>query len=193
VFELDRRIFFALYGGPELGGALALVMIALTVLGSGWSMVGLVPLLVVRRTRRFAVALVATLVGTSVLVFALKALVGRTRPLHALAGVRGLFDAPTDFSFPSGHAAGSFAFFAFTSALLLASPPEGTAGGAPRAGRRGVWSLVAALFALATGVAMSRVYLGCHFPLDVAGGALVGLGTGWTAGRFYASRRPAAA
>ena len=187
MFELDRRIFFTLYGGPDLGGGLALLMVALTVLGSGWSMVGIVPLLVMRRTRKFGAALVATLVGTSAIVFALKALFGRVRPLHALAGVRGLYDAPTDFSFPSGHAAGSFAFFAFTSALLLASPPGPQATPAGRGARL----LVGALFLLATGVAMSRVYLGCHFPLDVAGGALVGFGTGWAAGRFYASRRAA--
>jgi undecaprenyl-diphosphatase len=177
VHELDRSLFFVLYGGPDHGGA-ALVMIALTVLGSGWSMLAFVPLFAMPRTRRFAGALVLTLLLTSALVFALKQAVARERPLHALAGVEGLFDAPTDFSFPSGHAAGSFAFAAFVATVLLVRPR------APATS-----SLLAlGLFVLATGVAVSRVYLGVHFPGDVAAGALVGLAVGWAGGRLYASR-----
>jgi len=177
VLELDRDLFFAVYGGAGHGVA-ALVMIALTVLGSGWSMLALVPLLAMGRTRRFAVALVATLALTSAVVFALKAIVARVRPLHALAGVRGLFDAPTDFSFPSGHAAGSFAFAAFVATVLLV---------APRA--RAAPFIAMGLFVLAAGVAISRVYLGVHFPGDVAAGALVGIGVGLPAGLLYVGRR----
>ena len=34
---------------------------------------------------------------------------------------------------------------------------------------------------LAGGVALSRVYLGAHYPLDVVAGAVIGLGCGWLA------------
>src|SRR5438477_533650 len=65
---------------------------------------------------------------------------------------------PADASFPSGHTAASFAA---ATALATFYP-----GAAPMA------------FTLATGVGLSRVYLGHHFPSDVAVGAMVGGGIG---------------
>lgn len=177
MLDLDRRAFFALYGGDDARGSVLFAMIALTVLGSGWSLLGLAPLFVLPRARRFALAMLGALVTTGALVFVLKRAVGRVRPLHALDGVRGLVDAPTDFSFPSGHAAGSFAFAAFVATALLASPRP-----------RGATASVVGLFALAAAVSLSRVYLGCHFPGDVAGGALLGAAVGATAGRAYTRR-----
>jgi undecaprenyl-diphosphatase len=62
---------------------------------------------------------------------------------------------PQDPSFPSGHASSSFAC-----ALVLAWA-------APR--------LTAMLLVLAAGIAFSRVYVGVHWPLDIAAGALLGV------------------
>ena len=71
------------------------------------------------------------------------------------------------FSFPSNHAANCFAGASF---LSMIEPPI-----AP-------WA-----FAIAGIVAYSRVYVGVHFPLDVAGGAFLGLAIGGLAG--WAFRR----
>jgi len=65
---------------------------------------------------------------------------------------------PADASFPSGHTAASFAA---ATALATFYP-----GAAPMA------------FTLASGVGLSRVYLGHHFPGDAAVGAMVGGGIG---------------
>jgi undecaprenyl-diphosphatase len=88
----------------------------------------------------------------------IKPAVARARPFHATAGVRVVGDEPVTYSFPSGHAASACAC-----AFLLA-------GALPRA-RGWFWALAAL-------IAASRVYIGVHYPLDVAAGALIGIGVG---------------
>jgi undecaprenyl-diphosphatase len=69
--------------------------------------------------------------------------------LHALVGV------PHDASFPSGHAATSFACATVLSVL------------APR--------YAAGFLVLACAIAYSRLYVAVHYPLDVLGGAVLGV------------------
>jgi undecaprenyl-diphosphatase len=176
VAELDRRLFLALHG-DDPSRPLALAMIVLTLLGSGWMTLGLVPLLVLERTRRAAAILAAAIVAQSALVWALKALIARVRPWQALA-LTPLFDAPTDFSFPSGHAAGSFTCAAFVAALLAARSRSPRALGA-----------CALAFALAGAIALSRVYLAVHYPGDVLGGAIIGVSVGSLAAHLHGRRR----
>jgi undecaprenyl-diphosphatase len=84
----------------------------------------------------------------------LKRLCCRTRPSCALGDFAALADNPDAFSFPSGHTAAAFGI-----AVALAGEGSG---------------LGALTLALASGIAVSRVYLGAHYPLDVAAGALLG-------------------
>jgi undecaprenyl-diphosphatase len=85
----------------------------------------------------------------------LKALVDRPRPPLRYAEPEPLVRTPHDGSFPSGHAATSFAAATIMSFAF------------PR--------LAPFLFVLAALVAWSRVYVGVHYPLDVIGGAILGV------------------
>jgi undecaprenyl-diphosphatase len=79
----------------------------------------------------------------------------RDRPPVADPDPTPLVDLPVTFSFPSGHATVSFAC---ATTLALAVP-------------RLSWPL----FALATLISFSRVYVGVHYPFDVLAGAALGV------------------
>ena len=84
------------------------------------------------------------------------------RPFEIGAGNQLLAHA-ADNSFPSDHAT---VMFAVAFGLIAARAPA-------------LWSALAMLLAL--GVAWSRVYLGVHWPLDMAGSFMGALGAAWLA------------
>ncbi len=111
-----------------------------------------------------ALVYVVACIGGELLMLLIKELVRHHRPI-------GISPKLTDagwYSFPSGHAMLAVIIFGFGALLLTRSAPLGVRIGA---------LVVAGLFVLLVG--FSRVYLGAHWPSDVVGAFLAGLG--WSA------------
>jgi undecaprenyl-diphosphatase len=89
----------------------------------------------------------------------LKTAVARPRPCRVVEGLRLIVACPRSYSMPSGHAITSFA-----GAMPLYLLTRGYV--------TPVWRLYPLL--LAAAIALSRLYLGVHYPSDVLAGALLG-------------------
>jgi len=98
----------------------------------------------------------------------LKVLIHRERPvLYTSAAADAAPYANNQQSFPSGHT--SLAFAVATSYLVMANREH-----LPNRTRNTVL-----LYGSATGIGALRVAGGSHFPTDVLGGAVMGIGIGW--------------
>jgi undecaprenyl-diphosphatase len=98
-----------------------------------------------------ATACVAIAYGIST---SIKLAIGRKRPL--IEDLPHLMATPTGLSFPSSHSTSSFAAARAYGRLLPVGP----------------------LYAAAAAMALSRLYLGVHYPSDVAAGAALGTALG---------------
>jgi undecaprenyl-diphosphatase len=110
-----------------------------------------------------ALCILIAIVIDIVYVTVAKDLTALARPFIVLNGINVAY-YPNDFSFPSGHAAGSFAVF---SAWCF------------RERRHYV-----PLLGFAALISISRVYIGVHYPLDVIAGAVIGLIIGFSVAKL---------
>ncbi len=138
-----------------------------------------------RRTRRLGIICAASLLLTFISCnLILKPLVDRVRPWVTFQMVNAMLAPPGDASFPSGHSANSMGP---AWGMFIATMPLKTAGSRSYDGVRclgwkgdGIspqtmhkWSIAAVVLALLIG--LSRLYLGMHYPTDVACGLLLGM------------------
>lgn len=124
--------------------------------GFFWAALAVI-LMINKRTRPVGAACAAALLLSVVINnYLLKNLVRRARPFDTIAGLTSL-RTPHDFSFPSGHTGSSVA----AAVTLFLGLPK----------KYGIPALVLAVL-----ISLSRLYIGVHYPTDVLGGAVTGIG-----------------
>lgn len=131
----------------------------ITTLGNGgaiWIVLAVL-LLCIPRTRKVGCMAAAALMGTLLINnMILKNLVARVRPYEVIEGLTYIVRRPVDFSFPSGHAGCSFA----VACIMFRRLP----------GKYGIPALILAIL-----IALSRLYVGVHYPSDVLFGVISGI------------------
>jgi undecaprenyl-diphosphatase len=121
-----------------------------------------------RRPAIFLYVLLGSMLA-DLLSYVLRYAIGRERPPLSFPDPTPLVRLPGNPAFPSGHAATSFACASLLGWLTpLPKVP---------------------LYVLAALIAFSRVYVGVHYPLDVIGGAVLGLATATALRRLVEARR----
>ena len=124
--------------------------------GALWILVALV-LLAFKQTRKLGlVCALSMIIGLAVTNLVIKNWVARVRPYELVDGLERIIGAQHDWSFPSGHSTNSFA----CAWVLFRKAPR----------RYGVPALVLAIL-----IALSRLYVGVHYPTDVLGGTVIGI------------------
>ncbi len=119
-----------------------------------WLAVGAAGVAVDARRRGSWARATATVGGSYLISTSIKMAIGRSRPV--IEDLPHLMATPTGLSFPSSHSTSSFAAARAFGGLL----PDGP------------------LYLAAVAMAFSRLYLGVHYPSDVAAGAALGMGVG---------------
>ena len=156
---IDARIYLAVNEAPHPGVFDSLGWAIAIVFTGGWIwVIGTLVAYLVRIPGSWNAVkrlLPAVVVATWIVEYPVKAFFRRRRPFARIVEALVIGKKPGSWSFPSGHTASSFA-----SAWVLST----------------VWPTQARwFFGLAGLVGFSRVYLGAHYPGDVASGACFGV------------------
>lgn len=170
LLDWDRSIFYLINTLPHgaVPDTLVGFLSAAGTFGFVWFVIAvLLFILEVYRDRWFFPTLILTSGISLSIELILKEVFARSRPDVGMGAVILTYGVNNSYSFPSGHA-----MIAFAMAALLSSA---------------VRKHAAAFYLLAASIALSRVYLGRHYPSDILAGACLGWIIGWTAGRIHVS------
>ena len=157
--QLNRSISHAIYAART--PFLTDLALQITALGSV-VVVSLIAIMFViillgQGKERTAISFAVLIGGASILIFLLKWLFAVARPSDMPLVKEG------GYSFPSGHSVISFTLYGGMGVWLVLA----------ERGEKWRWLLAGILFFLAAGIALSRVYLGVHWPSDVLAGLLI--------------------
>lgn len=109
------------------------------------------------KIKLIAVEALVILSISQTIVYSVKKLLGRERPYTIIEKLNTFGIDLSDYSFPSGHTTASFSI---ATTLALNMP-----------------ALTFIVFIIATIIGISRIYLGVHYPTDVAAGMILGVGS----------------
>ena len=143
----------------NLRGFMDAPMRFITMLGDhGWFWIALTLLLLIfKKTRKAGLVSALSMILTLLVVnITVKPLVARIRPYEVIEGLRYIVAKESEFSFPSGHSANSLA----CAWVLFKLCPK----------KLGVPALALGLL-----IALSRLYVGVHYPTDVIAGIAIGI------------------
>ena len=107
------------------------------------------------KTRFIGMQGAATLMISQTITYSLKSLLSRERPYNMLKNLNTFGIVLKDYSFPSGHTSASFSI----ATTIAFNMPK----------------LAILVLAIALTIGVSRVYLGVHYPTDVAAGIIIGV------------------
>jgi membrane-associated phospholipid phosphatase len=102
----------------------------------------------------------ATVVSSAAITYILKHAINRDRPFITYPSLDPAISV-SSASFPSGHTSNSFAL---ATSLSLAYPK---------------WYVIAPSYLWASSVVYSRLHLGVHYPSDILGGVVIGVGSAY--------------
>ncbi len=157
--SLDQTLALTIYNANP-GAVITNLFVLLSEYGREWFWIPFVAMMLVvgsKETRLWAIELAFLFVIGILVGDTLKAASFRSRPFETLAGITARVSIDTDSSYPSGHA-------------LIVS--IGAVFTLTKFRRRWVAFLLTLEAAL---VCYSRVFVGVHYPLDVAGGVFLGI------------------
>jgi membrane-associated phospholipid phosphatase len=155
--RLDTRLFFKINRRDRHVRWIDRGMWAITQLGSGAGLLGIALILMLNRQGGLAKLVVIASLSMTLVVEFMKRLTGRVRPYLHLEDTRIIGRHERNKSFPSGHTSSAFLLAVLLRQALSAGVTASSG-----------------LFLLAGLVGFSRIYIGMHYPRDVAAGAVMG-------------------
>lgn len=157
LLEIDGNILIWIQNNLR-NSVLDPIMKCITYLGNAgaiWIILSIV-FIAIPKTRKIGVVCACSLALTFLIDnVILKNIVARIRPYDAIENLNRLIGAQSDFSFPSGHSGSSFS----VAVVMFREMPK----------KIGITALILAVL-----IALSRLYVGVHYPSDVLAGCIVG-------------------